>query len=358
MLNRLVNDVRFRLMITTTGPVLVRSGQATVLGAKMAPVMTYREGMPEVYLPGSSLKGVFRSHLEKIICSLEPKVVCDPFWERDAVHKKVTNLDVRERDFLPSCSEKFTGKKALKKRQAEKSSSPDGDQNPLRAPEVYRESCPTCRLFGSTAFIGRIAISDAYLLDPSKVSIERRDGVGIDRVTGGTVNQAKFDSDVVSRDVEFITTIHIRNFEIWQLGMLFQVVADMQDELVRVGSGRSRGLGSVVAHIDEQKRDGQPGGVTINTIGGGREKPEELWGLGRWLAEKGDSNYRTWTDDMLVLSEPVVHQQEGIWASRVFSGDGLDKLRTAAITDFLSRIQQWKERPGSTEVPAQESRIP
>ena len=70
MLKKLVNEASFTLRITTTGPLLIKSGQPTISGPDMTPVLTFRNGQREVFLPGSSLKGVFRSHLEKITCSL------------------------------------------------------------------------------------------------------------------------------------------------------------------------------------------------------------------------------------------------------------------------------------------------
>src|SRR5205814_1300265 len=115
---------------------------------------------------------------------------------------------------------------------------------------AYANSCPTCRLFGSTSFTGRIAIGDAYLT--SKAATELRDGVGIDRLTGGASHGAKFELEVVSTGVIFETDIHLRNFEIWQLGMLFIVIQDMEDELIHLGSGRSRGLGKVTATISDK----------------------------------------------------------------------------------------------------------
>src|SRR6266487_6073720 len=79
MLKKLVNEAYCVLRITTTGPILIKSGYATVSEPDMTPVRTYRNGRLELFLPGSSLKGVFRSHLEKIICSLASQVVCNPF---------------------------------------------------------------------------------------------------------------------------------------------------------------------------------------------------------------------------------------------------------------------------------------
>src|SRR5947209_7409175 len=78
MLKALVNEARLHLDITTKGPLLVKTGYATIIGADMAPVLTYRNGQQEVYIPGSSLKGVFRSHVEKVVNSIKPRVACNP----------------------------------------------------------------------------------------------------------------------------------------------------------------------------------------------------------------------------------------------------------------------------------------
>src|SRR5439155_26379791 len=119
----------------TTGPLLIKSGQPTISGPDMTPVLTFRNGQREVFLPGSSLKGVFRSHLEKIACSLKPHVVCYPF---SGGKETEANLGQRQRDYRDSCGV------ILQKEQATNI--------------VYGKSCPACRLFGSTASIGRVSI--------------------------------------------------------------------------------------------------------------------------------------------------------------------------------------------------------
>lgn len=104
MLKKLVNEAYFTLRITTTGPLLIRSGRATISGPDMTPVLTFRNGQQEIFLPGSSLKGVFRSHSEKIVCSLKPHVVCYPF---SGSEKMEADLAQRQRDYRDSCGERF-----------------------------------------------------------------------------------------------------------------------------------------------------------------------------------------------------------------------------------------------------------
>ena len=48
MLKKIVNEAFFTLRITTTGPLLVKSGHASVSGPDMTPVLTWRNGKQEV----------------------------------------------------------------------------------------------------------------------------------------------------------------------------------------------------------------------------------------------------------------------------------------------------------------------
>jgi CRISPR-associated RAMP protein (TIGR02581 family) len=335
MLKKITNEAYFTVRITTTGPLLIKSGHASISGPDMTPVLTYRNEKMEAFIPGSSLKGVFRSHLEKIICSLKPRVVCYPFSGNES---KEADLSQRHNDYRDSCGATFNERTKDKEVRAFLEE---------RTDVVYKESCPACRLFGSTEFIGRVAISDAYLV--SKEIKELRDGVGIDRLTGGASHGAKFELEVVSSGVSFETDIHLRNFEIWQLGMLFVVLQDMEDELIRVGSGRSRGLGMVKAEISAQGKSGRPGGVVTSTIRGSGEPEQQLWGLGRWL---NDGSYGTWQDDLLKLSLPSERSEHGIRTTRVFKDKALDDLRRDAINNFVYRIREseWPQQ-SSTPVP-------
>ncbi len=339
MLKKLMNEAYCTLRITTMGPLLIKSGLATVSGPDMTPVLTFRNGQQEVFLPGSSLKGIFRSHIEKIVCSIKPRVVCYPFSGHE---ERESDLVQRRRDYRDSCSEMFNRMSGEMRKELES-----------RTDLVYQDSCPTCRLFGSTGFIGRIAISDAYLV--SAATTEQRDGVGIDRLTGGASHSAKFELEVISSGVVFEANIHLRNFEIWQLGMLFVVLQDMEDELISIGSGRSRGLGKVVAQISESPRNGRPGGFVTSIPRGSEEPADELWGLGCWLKDETYDNrgnwkgenygvYGTWKDDKVSLPKQLERNTRGIRSQRVFDEPSLSSLREASIEQFISRMQHWPEQ--------------
>jgi CRISPR-associated RAMP protein (TIGR02581 family) len=307
MLKRWVNDARFTLTLTTTGPVLVRSGHATLSGPNMTPVLTHRDGELQVYLPGSSLKGVIRSHLEKVGRTLADGVVCNPF---DGTG-----------DRAPFCGA------VLQKRK--------DNQEDITSEVAYHDSCPICRLFGSTQFIGRVSLNDAYLTEwPGHNPTETRDGVGIDRLTGGASGGAKFDMEVVSAGVEFATDVYVRNFEIWQLGLLMLVVNDFQDGLVRVGSGTSRGLGAVKGAVDEVIL-GYPYPLVT-------DKPAEaVWGMGKFHTQEEREAYGTCPDDALTLDVAPEEARRGIRLQAAYRGAALEALSREALDAAVARIQHW-----------------
>jgi CRISPR-associated RAMP protein (TIGR02581 family) len=232
MLKKMVNECSIEMVLHTVDPILIKSGLATLTGPNMAFVVTYRNGTREPYLPGSSLKGVIRSHAERIARTLKSPSACEPFWNEEI--KKDKN-----RTDTVWCGELF------KRREG-----PSGPR--IDNPTAYKDSCPACKLFGSTHFVGRLSVSDAYKVPGSSAFMQPRDGVGIDRFTGGASKNAKFDLEVLT-DASFKFQIRIRNFELWQLGWLAYVMQDFRDEVIQVGSGRSRGLGRVRGEIESVK---------------------------------------------------------------------------------------------------------
>lgn len=329
MLKQLLNECRFTLTIHTEGPVLIKSGHSTVSGPDMTPVRTYRNGNAEVYLPGSSLKGVFRSHIEKVIRTLNNDVVCNPFVKADFDNEN--NQLACPKYTEVSCGEKFElrQKERLLVNRVPWRRHPEKEV--LSNEAVYLESCPACRLFGSTSFIGRVAISDAYLAEDSQQKTEQRDGVGIDRFTGGAANQAKFDLQVVSSGVDFQTDIYIRNFEVWQLGILMLILTDLEDGLIRIGSGRSRGLGNIKATISE---------VSVNYLGIANGRPaNDVWGLGKLM---GNGTYGTDTTDHVTIQHAPIEETRGFRNITTFRDKSLQNLKQSTIDTLVTKIQSWE----------------
>ena len=228
MLKRNLNYAVIDFTIAPLDPILVKSNQSTVSGVDMSFVQTYRRGdKAEPFIPGSSLKGVIRSYAEKICRSLRaaPVPVCLPYLQPG----NETPIESGQ----ASCG--FRMKEI--------------EDNGITIPssDAYKISCPICKIFGSHQFIGRLSTSDGYVVN--KFILENRDGVAIDRFTGGAASGAIFDLEVLTSG-DFRTKIEIHNFENWQLGLIGLVLRDMEDGLIRIGMGKSRGLGRIKASID------------------------------------------------------------------------------------------------------------
>ncbi len=224
MLKQLVNECLITLQIEPDGPILIKSGIETVSGPDMAFVRVWRNGDEEIYLPGSSLKGVMRSHAERIARTLQPTAACNPFAPANSPGA--------------FCGSIFDQRK---KQNALPDPQDQADQvNRL----VYRESCPICKLFGSTWFAGRLATADACAECPRRDPSER-DGVVLTRHTGRRgAGKSEFDLEVITAGV-FVTTLHCATSSSGRLSMLGFLLEDLRDGLIRIGAAKSRGLGKV-----------------------------------------------------------------------------------------------------------------
>jgi len=320
MLKKIFNEFSFDLIIDTVDPIIIKSGKASVTGPDDNPVKIWRGGKTEAepFIPGSSLKGVIRSHIESIVRTEKEELVCMPYLrKKDAVNEKIAGYNI-------SCGEKF------QQRMEQEEWGKEGGK-PKEPPKetVYSESCPVCKLFGSTFFKGRIAISDAYLVPETTYVLEERDGVAIDRFTGGAASGALFQAEVVSQ-AQFKTKVKIRNFECWQLGMLAIIMNDLEEEFIQIGSGTSRGFGRIKGTVKN---------ATIRFFRA-KETNCRILGLGSFL---NNGTYDTSKDDFLTLDNVPEYELSGIWKTCNLNQQQLDDLKTKAINYFYEKLSgQWK----------------
>lgn len=253
--------------IEPVDPVLVKSGYTNSNGTDMSPVSTILNGKRTYYFPGTSLKGVLRSHFERIARTLQPGSVCIPYYDS---RKKDICIPVEEEKESHGCSYRSSG---------------ENDASSV----AYADSCAACRLFGSLKFAGRFSIGDAYPLPNHEPNIESRNGVGIDRFSGGTVKGVLFDLEALVGG-RFAAKIRLANFEMWQLAGLKLLLDDLADELITVGSGRSRGLGSVRGVVKEFRLTYLKTVGKVNSLAGIGELAEkqemEAYRLHNWVSER------------------------------------------------------------------------
>jgi len=191
------------------------------------PVMKTPDGVP--FIPGSSLKGVVRSHLERLVRTLgcmgktidgQKLHACDPF-SSPCVSRK--------------CKDELANKYLR-----------GGILNDAEFTcELWQQSCTICRLFGSPWLSSRLYFQDALLTNQSELGrlTEVRDGVGIDRDLGSARPKIKFAFEVVPRDSVFRLRVIGENLQEWEVGLLLVALQAMERGELPVGGKSTRGLG-------------------------------------------------------------------------------------------------------------------
>ncbi|AFY55875.1 putative RAMP superfamily protein probably involved in DNA repair [Rivularia sp. PCC 7116] len=219
MHKRFVNHCTIELSLIPQGAILIKSGQEDINPSKpkMEFVQTFHSGGSSIYLPGSSLKGAIRSHAERIVRTV-------------GSDKRPTDSDSNQLWANDPLNDKYEYLK-------------DQNNKDLPATEIYKKSSFTDQIFGNTSIASRIRIEDAYPQDKTKLKIEQRHGVAIDRVFG-SVAVGPFDYEVCTSG-EFHTKIHLKNFSLAQLGLVGLVLRDLNEGWFAIGFAKSRGLGNV-----------------------------------------------------------------------------------------------------------------
>lgn len=218
MHKKLANELSLEFRIRPEGPLLIKSGQEAGADPTLLDMSFVRTTHAllgrTVYLPGSSLKGALRSYCEKVGRTVGLPV-CDPL-KPDSCGRRLERL----------------------------AKTADGAK-------IYAELCPICRIFGHTVMASHLHVSDAYPTPDTAIAVnqtEERDGVAIDRVSGA-VAVGPFQLEVVTRG-EFAASLRLRNFQLWQVGLLAVALRDTAGQRVPLGFARSRGLGRVSLHYD------------------------------------------------------------------------------------------------------------
>src|SRR5258706_6967445 len=122
------------------------------------------------FIPGSSLRGVVRSHVERIVGTLEPRRASGNFAGRGACDPVVETAWCVTKEQMGEWREEVR----QRRRRNE-----DADQ--WLAQQVWDRSCRVCRVFGSPWLASRVRIADLHPAERAHIRIERRDGVAIHR---------------------------------------------------------------------------------------------------------------------------------------------------------------------------------
>jgi CRISPR-associated RAMP protein (TIGR02581 family) len=208
MFKKLKNEAILTFSLKADGPLLINSGDASKMNPALPDMRFVRcqhDGKETAYLPGSSLKGVFRARYEQLLVMLEVEPLA-AFKTKEENRKEQKN----------ESKERLTGE------------------------QIYSEEGLANRLFGSLQIGSRINFFDAYPV--GEVAFGMRHGVGIDRITGAAKPGALFEYEVIEQGT-FEAEIKLCNFSLYQLRLILWILEDIDDGLVTLGMGGSRGNG-------------------------------------------------------------------------------------------------------------------
>ena len=287
MLMQAVNELFVRMTLTSVSPLLVREGRVTedkrkewsrdqkeikmrmphaipisraaeadVMRAVTNPDPLAAAGRLPFFIPGTSMRGAWRAHLERILRSLDPPEtarVCDP-------------LDDDTASPYRACSAVLTKEKDRR----------------IKGHQVfvpYTLSCPVCRLFGNTTQASRFSISDGELTNGGENRLVSREHVRIDRKTG-RVAQGALMKYFGLQGAQFRVDMQLRNFELQHLRLVGALLKDIALGAVPLGSGKNKGYGQVKGIFEE-----------IRFTHFGLEEPD---GVVRGVAENADAAMAQW----------------------------------------------------------------
>jgi len=224
---RLHNRYVFEGKLTMQTGLHIGGGKAT-LSHTDSPVVLTQDGLP--FIPGSSLKGVLRSTIEKLIASLLPELglhTCGLPTEEIRVSEE-------------SCPTAH-----------QKAISEERRMHPNDIPQIMErmrnDLCHTCQLFGSPFTAAHITVNDLYLIDEQwSGTIQVRDGVAIDRDSETAKSGAKYDFEVVPPTTVFKLYVTIENATPTDLQLISIGLSEFVSGFGGIGGLRSRGLGACI----------------------------------------------------------------------------------------------------------------
>ena len=219
------------------GPLLTNDATVSGLsGFDHAPLLATLGDWTKLVLSGAGLRGVLRSHAERIARTL-------------VTHRAMEQADPEEYflTYCPACDPSV--RRARPEDASVALESCDSllrhqgglDENEEVEPE---QLCLACCLFGSTRRGSRLIVEDAPYAGDRWPVYKMLDFLAIDRFTGGGAEHLKFDALALWRPA-FQVRIFLEDPEEWELGWLTLVLRDLAEGWLRVGFGAAKGFGQV-----------------------------------------------------------------------------------------------------------------
>jgi CRISPR-associated RAMP protein (TIGR02581 family) len=227
----IIREVVFEGYLVAESPLRIGVGRESPLGSAvdLAVLRINLNGKLVPYIPGSSLKGVFRSTAIQL-ANRKGLTVCSGL-------SKGTCMDLRYPE--------FDGKTLLEKIQEE-----IRNRNYRRAIELFHEkACLLCKVFGAPSFTGHSEFNDSYPINEKGEVLDApvgvRTGIAINRRTGAVHMGALYQVEYVEPGARFRFSIRTTNLPNYALGLLAKILRMVNEGWVRVGGFKTRGFGEL-----------------------------------------------------------------------------------------------------------------
>ncbi len=288
------NALRLKWQLQPSGPLLIKAGGTSANPAlpNMWFVRTFHPEKGEtLYIPGSSMKGVIRGFVEKVLRTMDPAPTRPGPDSQKGWKWACATFEARDKE-----------KEDRSKWNCPQWISADGEPSSM---EIYAKSCGACRLFGHTRLKGRVAFTDLLPLDAVRTEI--RYGVAISRVSHA-VAKGPFEMEIAVSGT-FEGFLVLENFEIWQAGLLALALESMNHGLVKVGFGKNRGFGEVRVRVVEAVLDEAAHGA----------QPSIWRGVGAFVSEEERKAYQFAEPDQVNGMPEARSETVGLYLRRTYT---------------------------------------
>ena len=229
----LLRQVRITCRLRTLEPLRVGLGRADTPDATTdLPVIRVKEvrsGLEVPYIPGSSLKGLFRSAAESIARSVGIKPdPCSGLSRNNCMATRRVQGNSLE-DYVNTLLRNNALQEAVK--------------------SFADNACLLCKVFGAPTYRSKVVFEDAYPVDEegslTSVPTGIKMGIAIDRATGAVAAGALYRVEYVEPGALFSFSLNSTNLPNYALGLLAEVFTLLDEGLIRIGGFKSRGFGRV-----------------------------------------------------------------------------------------------------------------
>jgi CRISPR-associated RAMP protein (TIGR02581 family) len=303
-----IREVVLEGYLVAESPLRIGVGRESPLGSAvdLAVLRINLNGKLVPYIPGSSLKGVFRSTAIQL-ANRKGLTVCSGLSKGTCMDREYT--ESRETTLLDELLGEEGGKKKLTLRRQIQNLIKNGDVRGAIA-LFHEKACLLCKVFGAPSFTGHVEFNDSHPVNEKGevqvVPVGIRAGIAINRRTG-SVHSGPYHVEYVEPGARFRFSLRTTNLPNYALGLLAKILRMVNEGWVRVGGFKTRGFGelrvdglrfaasgatvqgSKLLAVDEKDQEVDLSGDISSTQRGSETSGENAWRVLAKLEEVWDS---------------------------------------------------------------------